>query len=123
MEVSIGSFNNFNPIQVPHDSFTGQYDPSSWKSDLFYWSDLADIRGRRELWWHGVIFKVPPFIVDGDGGWWVTCDNVAGEGSDVAVERGTVGVWERSFLKAPEDSDVARWLFRDNKVGQPLLKR
>ena len=56
------------------------------------WSDLADLGGRCELLWHGMVFKVPQFIVDGDGGWCVTCDNVAGEGDNVAVERGPVGV-------------------------------
>ena len=70
-----------------------------------------------------MVFKVPPFIVDGNGGWCVTCDDVAGEGDDVAVERGPVGILEREFLDAPEDSDVARWLFDNYKEGQHLLMR
>ena len=36
--------------------------------------------------------EVPPFIVNGDGRWCVTCNDVTGEGDDVAVERGPVGV-------------------------------
>ena len=43
-------------------------------------------------------FKVTPVIVDGDGGWCITCDDVAGEGDDVAIERGPVGVGEGFFL-------------------------
>ena len=55
-----------------------------------------------------MVFKVLPFIVDCDGGWCVTCNNVAGEGDDVAVKCGPVGVREREFLDALEDSDVVR---------------
>ena len=70
-----------------------------------------------------MVFELPPFIVDGDGGWCVTCDNVSGESDNVAVERGPVGILEREFLDAPEDSDVARWLFDNYKEGQHLLMR
>ena len=52
--------------------------------------------------------EVPPFMVNSNVGWCVTCDDVAGEGNDVAVKCGPVGVREREFLDALEDSDVAR---------------
>ena len=39
-----------------------------------------------------------------------SCHYIAGEGDDVAVNCGTVGVGEREVLYAPQDSDVARWL-------------
>ena len=70
-----------------------------------------------------MVFKVPPVIVDGDGGWCVTCGNVAGEGDNVAIDQGPVGVGEREFLDAPEDSDVARWFFDDEEEGRTLLLR
>ena len=68
-----------------------------------------------------MVFEVPPVIVDGDGGWCITCDDVAGEGDDVAIERGPVGVGEREFLGAPEDSDVVRWLFYNDEEVRPLF--
>ena len=55
-----------------------------------------------------MVFAVPPLIADCDGGWYVSYHNVAGEGDDVVVKRGPVGVGERDFLYAPQDSDVAR---------------
>ena len=55
-----------------------------------------------------MVFEVPPVIFDGNSLWCVTCNDVAEEGDDVAEEGGPVGVGEREFLNAPEDSDVAR---------------
>ena len=68
-----------------------------------------------------MVFEVPPVIVDGDDVWCVPCDDVSGEGDDLAIKRGPVGVEEGELLDAPEDSDVASWLFDDDEEGQPLL--
>ena len=48
---------------------------------------------------------------------------VAGGGDNVAIECGPVGVGEREFLDAQEDSDVARWIFDDDEEGRSLLLR
>ena len=53
----------------------------------------------------------------------VTCKVVTGEGNDVVIECGPVGVGEREFLDAPEESDVARWLLDNDEEGRPLLLR
>ena len=55
-----------------------------------------------------MVFEVTPVIFDGNSWWCVTCDDVAEEVDNVAIEGGPVGVGEREFLNAPEDSDVAR---------------
>ena len=68
-----------------------------------------------------MFFEVLPVIVDGIGGWCVPCDDVAGEGYDMAIERGPVGVGEGGLLNAPEDSDVASWLFDNDEEGRPVL--
>ena len=39
------------------------------------------------------------------------------------IGRGPVGVGEGEFLDAPEDSDVASWLFNDDEEGRNLLSR
>ena len=70
-----------------------------------------------------MVFEVPPGIVDGNGGWCVPCKDVAGEGNDVAIERDPVCIGEGEFLYAPEDSDVASWIFNDDEGGRPLLSR
>ena len=48
-----------------------------------------------------MVFEVPQVIVNGDGGWCVTCDDVAGEGDNVVIESGPVGIGEGGFLNAP----------------------
>ena len=68
-----------------------------------------------------MVFNVPPVIVDGNGGWSILCDDVAGEGEDVAIKRSPVGVGEGKFLNAPEDSNVPSWLFDNDEEGRPLL--
>ena len=73
--------------------------------------------------WDGMVFKVSPVIVDGDGGWCIPCNYVTGKGDNVAIDRGPVGVGEVEFLDAPEDSDVASLLFNEDDKGQPLLSR
>ena len=70
-----------------------------------------------------MVFEVPPVIVDGDSGWCVPSDDVAGEGNDVAIEIGHVGVGEGEFLNAPEESNVASWLFDNDEEGRPLFLR
>ena len=70
-----------------------------------------------------MVFEVPPVIVNGDGGWCVTCDNVVEEDNDVEIKCSPVGIREGGFLDAPEDSDVARWLFNDDEEGRLLLSR
>ena len=70
-----------------------------------------------------MVFYVSPVVADDDGGWCVTCDDVSGEGDNVAIECGPVGVGEREFLDAQEYSDVARWIFDDDEEGRPLLSR
>ena len=70
--------------------------------------ELADLGGRRLLGQDRSVFVVPPLITDCDGEWCVSCHNVAEEGNDVAVKRCPVGVGEREFFYAPQDSDVAR---------------
>ena len=47
--------------------------------------------------WDGMVFKVSPVIVDGDGGWCIPCNDVTGKGDNVAIERGPVGVGEVEF--------------------------
>ena len=42
--------------------------------------------------WNSMVFKLLPFIIDGDGEWCVTCNDVAGEVENVAAQRGLVGV-------------------------------
>ena len=73
--------------------------------------------------WDGMVFKVPPVIIDVNGRWCVTCNDVAGKGDNVAIERGPVDVGEVEFLNAPEDSDVASLLFNEDEKGRPLLSR
>ena len=46
-----------------------------------------------------------------------------GEGDDVAIEHGPVGVGEGEFFYAPEDSDVAGRFFDYDEGGWPLLSR
>ena len=70
-----------------------------------------------------MVFYVSPVVADDDGGWCVTCDDVSGEGDNVAIECGPVGVGEGEFIYAPEDSDVARWFFDDEEEGRTLLLR
>ena len=55
----------------------------------------------------GMVLVVPPFIVYGNGGWRVPCNDVAGEGRYTAVEHGPVRIREGEFLNSPEDSYVA----------------
>ena len=70
-----------------------------------------------------MVFEVPPVIVNGGGGWCVPCNDVVGEGNDVAIKRVPFGVGQGEILDAPEDSDVASWLFDDNEEGWPLLSQ
>ena len=39
----------------------------------------------------------------------------------MAIKRSPVGVGEREFLYAPQDSDVANWLFENDEESSPLL--
>ena len=57
--------------------------------------EFADLGGRRVLLRNRSIFEVPPLIADCDGGWCVSCHNVMGEGDDVAIKSGPVGLGER----------------------------
>ena len=41
----------------------------------------------------------------------------------MAVKRGPVDVGEKKFLNAPDDYDVARWLFNNDEEGRPFLLR
>ena len=70
-----------------------------------------------------MVFKVPPVIVDGDGGWFVSCDDVVGEGNNMDTERGPVSEGEGEFLNAPEESDVESWIFDDDEEGRTFLSR
>ena len=51
--------------------------------------------------WEGTVFLVPPFFVDGDGGWRVHCDDVAGESDYADVDRGPVCIREGEFFNPP----------------------
>ena len=46
-----------------------------------------------------------------------------GEGDDVAIEHGPVGVGEGEFFYAPEESDVAGRFFYYDEEGWPPLSR
>ena len=70
-----------------------------------------------------MVFEVPPPIADCDGGWCVPCNNATGEGDDVAIERGPVGVGEGEFFYALEESDVVGRFFDYDEEGWPLLSR
>ena len=71
--------------------------------------------------WDGLVLVVPQFIVYGNGGRRVPCDDVAGEVNYTAVERGPVCIREGEFLNSPEDSYVARRLLDGDEEGCPLL--
>ena len=51
--------------------------------------------------WDGTVLLVPPFFVDGDGGWRVPCDDVAVESDYAAAERGPVCIREGEFFNPP----------------------
>ena len=93
-------------------------------SGILWFSGLSfDFCGCHVLWQHGLVFEVPPLIADCDGGWCVSCRNVAVEGDDVTTKRGPVGIGEREFLYSPNYSDVASWLFDNDEEIWPLLLR
>ena len=73
--------------------------------------------------WDGPVLVVPPFLVYGDGGRRVPCDDVTGEGDYRADGRGPVCIREGEFLNSPEDSYVARRLLDGDEEGCPLLLR
>ena len=64
---------------------------------------------------------VPPFILYGDGGRRVPCDDVAGEGNYTAVERVPACIREGEFLNSPKYSYVACRILNDDEEGRPLL--
>ena len=41
----------------------------------------------------------------------------------MAIKHGPVGIGEREFLYAPQDSDVAIWMFDNNEESWLLLLR
>ena len=88
---------------------------------VVFWSDLGDLGGRHFFCRDRMVFEVPPIISDFNCGWCVPYKDVTGEGDDVAIEHGTVGVGERGFSNAPEDSDAAGQILDDDEEGWPLF--